>query len=108
MVYTNKISDNLIISFNQMNKLNILNCDIIKDELFKVLDRKEDQQITIDLGNITFIDSSGFSLIIDIKKHAAQQGKHICFTNLSEEVSELVQLMKLQNLFQSAGQIYHA
>ena len=108
MIYTNKISDNLIISFNQMNKLNILNCDIIKDELLKMLDRKDDQQITIDLGNITFIDSSGFSLLIDINKHAAQQGKHIYFTNLSEEVSELVRLMKLQNLFRSAGQIYHA
>jgi anti-sigma B factor antagonist len=108
MVYTEKIRDNLIISFNQMNKLNVLNCDIIKDELFKVLDRKEDQQITIDLGNITFIDSSGFSLIIDINKHAARQGKHIFFTNLSEEVSELVQLMNLQNLFQPAGKIYHA
>lgn len=108
MVYTEKISSNLIISFNQMNKLNILNCDIIKDELFKVIDRKEDQQITIDLGNITFIDSSGFSLIINISKHAAQQGKCIRFTNLSEEVSELVQLMKLQNLFGSSDQIYQA
>jgi hypothetical protein len=40
MVYTEKIKNNLIISFNQMNKLNILNCDIIREELFKVLDRK--------------------------------------------------------------------
>ena len=108
MIYTDKIRDSLIISFNQMNKLNVLNCDIIKDELFKVLDRKEDHQITIDLANITFIDSSGFSLIIDINKHAAQQGKSIHFINLSEEVSELVQLMKLQSLFRSSGKIYRA
>ncbi len=108
MVLTEKIRNNLIVSFNQMDKLNILNCDIIKDELFKVLDRKEDQHITIDLGNITFIDSSGFSLIIDIVKKATRQGKLIRFSNLSEEVSELVEVMKLQYLFQPAGQIYHA
>jgi len=91
-----------------MNKLNILNCDIIKDELFKVLDRKKDKQIIIDLENITFIDSSGFSLIIDISKYASRQGKSVLFINLSEEVSELVELMKLQNLFQTGGKIYHA
>jgi anti-sigma B factor antagonist len=108
MIYTDKIRDNLIVSFNQMNKLNVLNCDIIKDELLKVLDRKEEHQITIDLGNITFIDSSGFSLIIDINKHAVQQGQSIHFINLTEEVSELVQLMKLQSLFRFSGEIYQA
>jgi anti-anti-sigma factor len=108
MVYTEKIKNNLIISFNQMNKLNILNCDIIREELFKVLDRKEDQQLTVDLGNITFIDSSGFNLMIDIYRHATRHGKNIHFTNLSEEVSELVQLMKLQYLIQSAGKVFRA
>lgn len=53
--------------------------------------------LTIDLSGLTFMDSTGLSLLIRAKKHAARQGVKVQFAGMTGNVLNVVRLSRLED-----------
>ena len=79
----------------QVNKLNTLFSDLVRDQL-KELVQEPGVEILFNLEGIRFIDSSGFGVLTDISKLARNSGSQFRLCNITDEVSELVNLLGLE------------
>lgn len=79
-------------------KLNVLVADKVKSELNKCIDNGCNHLI-LDLSNILFIDSSGFGALVTVYNHAKNMNSKVFLTNISDETMELIQLTKLDQVF---------
>ena len=59
--------------------------------------------IGLDLGEVTFIDSSGLGVLVRMRKEADQQSKSFTLVNLSPAVERLLEVTGLDNVFSSSG-----
>jgi phospholipid transport system transporter-binding protein len=57
-----------------------------------------DQSILIDLAGITKSDSAGLALLICLKKEALKEKKEIIFTNIPEQLQQLIALSHLEDI----------
>ena len=105
MFSISKFNDVTILSLGSITRLNVLNYELVQYSLFNLLKKKEEQKIVIDMDGITFIDSAGFGMMVEIFRTAAANEKQIFFRNLSDDLLELIRLMKLQHLFKTYEQI---
>src|SRR5690242_6272608 len=53
-------------------------------------------ELTIDLGSVRFLDSSGLGIMVRAKKQAQRHGTRLCFTGLQPPVRNVVQLARLE------------
>jgi len=91
-----KIEDGVYkVSFNKTNRLNSLIADPLRDELFKIVS-KPGRQVMLSMKGICFIDSSGFEAIMAVVNRASEIGSKFRICNVSEDVYELLKLMKLK------------
>lgn len=54
------------------------------------------ESLVIQLTLVRFIDSSGLGLMVRVKRHAAGQGKEVCFRNPQPAVRNVMRLAKLE------------
>lgn len=71
----------------------------IKKRLLDVVADNRDQEIEIDLSDVTEIDSAGLQLMIMAKKQATSEGKTIRFSRHSDPVLDLLDLCDLAGFF---------
>lgn len=57
--------------------------------------------LVFDLSGIEFIDSAGFTMLIDLQQQAKFMGKEFFIINTTDEVKELIHLAKLDNRLSS-------
>jgi N-acetylglucosaminyldiphosphoundecaprenol N-acetyl-beta-D-mannosaminyltransferase len=53
--------------------------------------------ISIDLGRVSFIDSTGLAIMIRARKEAQKGGRKLCFENLQSGVRNVVRLARLES-----------
>jgi len=56
----------------------------------------------IDLEGIRFIDTTGFSVLLRIQGMVETKGLRFCIINVSDEVMELIHLLKLDKVLNFA------
>lgn len=83
------------ISFHKTNRLNSLFADPLREELFKIVS-KPGRDVMLNMKGISFIDSSGFEVIMAVVNRANEVGSRFRICNVSGEVYELLKLMKLK------------
>ncbi len=96
MLSIRRVNNHFVATFNNTNRINAVYTDEVKAELLKIANQKKD--ITIDLKGISFIDSTGFDTIVAIARTAQENNTELNIVNLSKEVSELFELMKLDTI----------
>jgi anti-sigma B factor antagonist len=64
------------------------------EELLKI-----DKNINLDLGDVTAIDSTGLGLLLNIKQTQKKRGKELYFTNISEEVYDVIEVTGIIDYF---------
>ncbi len=74
----------------------------LKDVLFKLIHDKT-KSIILDLRDVTFIDSAGMGLLINVNKEMNNHNGKIGLLNLSDEIFNLIKLATLDKIIQ----IYH-
>jgi anti-sigma B factor antagonist len=57
------------------------------------------KQIVLDLGEISYIDSSGLGTLVALYTHARNAGGRIVLANLTQKVGDLLQVTKLLTVF---------
>lgn len=87
------------ISFHKTHRLNTLIADPLKQELKKIVS-KTGREVVLSMNGIDFIDSSGFQAIMDVVEQASKSGSYFRICDVSQEVYELLKLMKLNFVFE--------
>ena len=81
-----------------VEKFDVGNMQEIKKEIQKVL---EDcvTDVMVDLSSVTFVDSSGLSVLIAIFKQLKSIDKKLILTGLQEQPMELLEITQLHKVF---------
>ena len=59
--------------------------------------------IGLDLGDVTFIDSSGLGVLVRLRKEADAQSKPFSLVNVSPSVERLLEVTGLDDVFSPSG-----
>jgi len=99
MLTVNKVENKYVVSFYNMNKLNILNSNEIESKLIPLISQ-DGSNLTLNFSGIKFIDSSGFDVLLKVYNASKSSSAELNFINLSEDLMELMQLVELDQVFQ--------
>jgi anti-sigma B factor antagonist len=72
---------------------------ILKDEIQRLLDEGK-KQIVLNLGGLTYMDSSGMGLLVGAYATVSREGGHLKLSNLTGRVKDLLLLTKLYTVFE--------
>ena len=98
MINIEKVNDVLIVSLATDNKLNATISQKFKVEVAKLF-QESSQKMIMDLGNVDYIDSSGFGALLSVLRAAKSNNAQLKFCNIAPSVMELVYLLQLQTVF---------
>ena len=87
------------ISFYKVRRLNTLIADPLQEELSKIVS-KPGTEVVLSMNGVNFIDSSGFQAIMAVVDRADKAGSRFRICDVSQEVYELLKLMKLSFVFE--------
>jgi anti-sigma B factor antagonist len=99
MIKTEKINNIIVVTFDNVSRLNALVAEPIKEEL-KSLFNKANTRLILNLEGVQFIDSSGFGVFLSVMKVANNNYGSFKICNVSHEVMELFKLLQLHNVFE--------
>lgn len=91
-------SRTFFISFNNLNKINVLVCEEIKNNLFEII-KMPRTNIVLSMAGINFIDSSGFSVLNLISRVSHIYKSKFTLIDVGTEVMELISLIKNRSDF---------
>lgn len=97
MINIEKINDVTVISFKEDNKLNVTVTQKIKTEIVKAI--VPNSKIVLSLDGITYIDSTGFGMLLSVLRHCKNNNSGLKLSNISPEVMDLIKLLQLQSIF---------
>lgn len=99
MITVDQIENSYLASFYNMSKLNILNSKDVELQLLPLISQS-DSILTLNFSGVKFIDSSGFETLLSLNKTAKANKSNLSLINMSEELLELVNLVKLDSVLQ--------
>jgi len=99
MLKTTKINNIIVVSFDGLSRLNAVVAEPLKEEL-KALFHQPNVRMIINLEGVKYIDSTGFSIFISLKKTATSMGGQLKLCNLAPEVMHLFEMLQLNYVFQ--------
>jgi anti-anti-sigma factor len=86
----------------QVNKLNTLFSDLVKQQLMELVE-EPGVSVIFNLEDVHFIDSSGFDVLLEVAGRARKAGSQFKLCNITDDVRELLALMKLESSFEFAS-----
>jgi anti-sigma B factor antagonist len=78
-------------------EIDIASADEFRDRLLACLERYD--SVEVDLGGVTFIDSSGLAGLVRLRTEAEIVGKAVALVNVSSSTARILELTGLQGLF---------
>jgi len=99
MLTVDKVENKYVVTFYNINKLNILNSKELELKLIPLVSQ-ENTSLILNFAGIKFIDSSGFDVLLKTFKVSTSSNSSLRFINLSDELMELLKLVELDNVFQ--------
>jgi N-acetylglucosaminyldiphosphoundecaprenol N-acetyl-beta-D-mannosaminyltransferase len=73
------------------------NCDSIKEFCERHLKTFTQNNLSVDLSKVTFLDSSGVGMMVRLKKIAAQFGTKLKFINVNPDIRNVLKITNLEN-----------
>lgn len=99
MVRVKENKNNYFITIQKTDRLNALTGDILKDQLLRIVCRHK-KKVVLSLAGIKFIDSSGVDALMTIVRRAREHDCSFRICDMSQEVYELIRLMKVRIVFE--------
>ena len=75
------------------------NAPAVRKDLLHLIDTGH-QQLVLDLGEVTFVDSSGLSVLVSALKAANKNAGSVALLNLTNDVRALIELTRMHEVFQ--------
>ena len=77
--------------------LDMQKAQLLKKEIFKILEEDESESIVFDMTHLTGIDSSGFALIAQLNKKLQLENKSFYLINVSAPVLGLIRMASMDS-----------
>ena len=106
MLHIKQKKETFHVSLRKTTRINTLIADAIKDELTDIVS-VPGRTIIFSMHGIRFIDSNGFEAILTIVKRSRDSESIFKICDVSEEVYELIKLMKLNVVFEINPEHHH-
>ena len=103
-VITKRINNDYNVTLNNINKINIINSPLIENQLLQLI-KESETTVFLDLTDVNFIDSTGFSTLLKIQRTAFLNDVKFIIHNVNEEVLELFDLLGLNNEFEISNNV---
>lgn len=71
----------------------------VRNAIEKALSAGQTQEIHVDFGGVTFMDSSGIRALVVLHKKASEQGKTLVLKNCSKSIRELFEIGGFDQMF---------
>ena len=91
-------SDYYRVELFQVNRLNTLFTDLVRDQLRELLE-VQGTKVLFNLEGIMFIDSEGFRILKEVNQLAKDAGSEFLMCNVTDDVKELIILLDLEGEF---------
>ncbi len=98
MVKVENINGVRIVSFQNANKINVSNIGDFKDEITAQI--TPSSKVVIDLTGISYIDSSGFGMLLSFLRTSKTNESRLMFCCIMPEVMSLINLLQLHTVFE--------
>ncbi len=98
MINVEKIRDINIISFN-VSKINSLITEDIREKVYGIFNNQNTKNI-IDLGGVSYIDSSGFGLMLSLLRTARNNFGILKLANPESSVKKMLETLQLVTVFE--------
>jgi len=82
-------------------RVTIVNSSQMRDRLVVAL-RQKPAQVTADLSEVTYIDTSALATLVEAFRNARQQGTRLVVTGLRGQPRDLLSVTRLDQLFDAA------
>lgn len=79
-------------------EMDAFGCSQIGSELEKLLDADVVQHISLDIDNVTFLDSSGVGVIVFLFKRLKSSGGTLELSNVNGQPKELIKLLRVSSV----------
>jgi anti-sigma B factor antagonist len=99
MIQTKTIRDVIVVSLKDTNRFNSLITEPVKERLIEFFN-KPNLNLVFDLKGITFIDSSGFGVLLSALKAASNNYGQFKICNVNSDLMELFKLLQLHHVFE--------
>lgn len=99
MIEAKEINGILVAKFSSQDRFNALISEPVKETLLGYFN-KPNVKLIMDLDGIRFIDSSGFSVFLNVMKKANNNYGEFKICNIDSEVKELFKVLQLHNVFE--------
>jgi len=98
MEYTESKIDGVTV-LKLFGNLDMLNAGILKERI-KESGNEGEYKFIFDLGGVSFIDSSGFGLIMSLNDKLAAQGGGLKIVNVSKTIQQIFKISKISSVIQ--------
>jgi anti-sigma B factor antagonist len=80
-------------------RLVMANAPAVRKELLEMI-ANDHHHLVLDLGDVSFVDSSGLSVLVSALKAADRVSGSVVLLNLTDDVRALVELTRMHEVFQ--------
>jgi Anti-anti-sigma regulatory factor (antagonist of anti-sigma factor) len=97
MVKVENINGFSVVTFPNANRINVGNIGDFKDKVTAII--TPTSKVILDLTGITYIDSSGFGMLLSFLRTSKTNESKLMFCCIMPEVMSLVNLLQLHTVF---------
>ena len=101
MIKVSTTEEGLVLGLTKTHRLDLTNAGQLEKKVLKKKTRRINT-VLINLEGIQFIDTAGFSILLKIQGGIEKKGLRFCIINVSDEVKELIHLLKLDQVLNCA------
>ena len=83
-------------------RLVMANASAVRKDLLEML-ATDPRHLVLDLGEVSFVDSSGLSVLVSALKAAHRVNRSVVLLNLTDNVRALIELTRMHEVFQIFG-----
>lgn len=98
MILETKEWGNLLLAYITEQEANLENADALKKQLCTLVDNGN-KRIALQFDEVTYVDSSFLGAMVSALKHAISNGGDIFLTGLSKDISNMLQLIRMDRVF---------
>ncbi len=91
-------ADNNAIHIKLTGEMDAHGCSQIGNELERIIDATIVQHISLDINDVTFLDSSGVGVIVFLFKRLKSSGGSLEINNVNGQPKELIKLLRVASV----------
>ena len=76
-------------AFNAVGEIDLLTAPALNAGIHDAIDRSDDALVAVDCSGVTFMDSSGYEVLVDATEYAARRGHTLVIRNASRPCTRL-------------------